>query len=186
MSTREQGGVGSQPPAKRKSRGSHILSTLLFLTAIGFAAVAGYLYWEEQQQDQNDPTPPAAEPGRWELAQVRSAFDQAGFETEVGRTNGHTDQMEGVPGQALTLDGTEIYIFIFSPSIDSHDPVAMAEAAYSGIDESTLFLQRQSSGAIISEGEPLSVFHGSNIVAIMVGGDDDDIERARSTIEGLT
>lgn len=177
--------MGSPPPVKRKRRGSHILSTLLFITAIGFAAVAGYLYWEEQQEEQNEPTPPPAEAGQWQLAQVRSAFDQAGFETEVGRTNGHTDQMEGVPGQALMLDGTEIYIFIFSPTVDSDDPIAMAEAAYSRIDESTLFLERQSSGAIISEGEPLSVFQGSNIVAVMIGGDEDAIERARTTIEGL-
>ena len=186
MSTRDQLRTETTRSATGKRRGPHILSTLLFLTAIGFAAVAAYLYWEEQQEDKNEPTPPAAEPGSWTLAQVRSALDTAGFDTDVGRTNGHTDQIPAtIPGQIITVDGTEVYIFIFSRTAESDDPAGEAKATYDDMDLETLTLTRQSSRDVIAKGDELTVFQGSNIIAIMVGGEEEDVEKVRTAIEGL-
>ena len=182
----DQLGVDAQPSPARKRRGPHILSTLLFLTALGFAAVAGYLYWNEQETEKNDPTPPPAVSGQWGLAQVKNQFDMAGFSTEIGRTNGDSDQIPGVPGQAITVEGNEIYIYIFSATREEKDPIVLAEQAFGKIDESTLKLTRQSSGDEIGDGEELHVFQGGNIIAVLVGGDPDDVNAAREIIEGLT
>ena len=185
VGSRKQVGVEAKKPAAPKRRGPHLLSTLLFITAIGFAAVAAYLYWNEQEDDKNEPTPPPAVSGQWGLAQVQNAFKEAGLSTDVGRTNGHADQIENVPGQFVTVNGTDVYIFIFSKTSEVDDPVAEAEAVYGTIDPASLELTRASSNDVIGEGEELHVFQGSNIIAVMVGGDPDDVEKVREVIEGL-
>lgn len=175
--------VSAQRPAAKKRRGPHILSTLLFLTAIGFAAFAVYLYWNEQENDENEPTPPPAESGEYTLAQVKTALDGTGLSTDFGRTTGDTDQIPGVVGQPVTVGDSEVYAFIFSAS-DGQGAIAMAGAAFATIDESTITLTWRS-GEEIGEGEAKHVFHGSNIIAVMVGGDAADVEKVRSAIEGL-
>jgi hypothetical protein len=186
VSTRDQLGVEAKQSATPKRRGPHILSTLLFVTAIGFAAVAAYLYWNEQEDDKNEPTPPPAISGQWGFGQVQNAFKEAGLSTEVGRTNGHADEFEGIPGQFITVNGTDVYIFIFSKTSEVDNPITKAEEVSNSIDPTTLKLTRASSGDVIGEGEELHVFQGSNIVAVMVGGESDDVDKVRQVIEGLT
>ena len=185
VGTRDQLGVEAQQSVAPKRRGPHILSTLLFITALGFAAVAGYLYWNEQEADKNEPTPPPAQSGEWGFAQVQNAFKEAGLSTEAGRTNGHSDQIKGIPGQFITVNGSDVYVFIFSPTAESSDPIAAAVQVYDAIDQDSIELTRQSSEGVIGEGEELHVFHGSNIIAVMVGGKAEDVEKVRAVIEGL-
>jgi hypothetical protein len=176
--------AGSPRPVTQKRRGPHILSTLLFLTAIGFAAFAGYLYWNEQQKEENEPTPPPAASGEYTLAQVKTALDDAGLSTDFGRTSGDTDQIQGVPGQPLTANGNEVYIYIFSAS-DGAGAIALAEETFAKIDQDTITLTRRSSGDEIDPDKPKYVFQGSNIIAVMVGGEEADVEKVRTAIEGL-
>jgi hypothetical protein len=183
VSRAKQLDVAGQRVQEKKRRGPHILSTLLFLIAIGFAAVAVYLYWDETQNDKNDPTPPPAAPGEYTLAQVKTALDDQGLDTEFGRSNGHADQIPGVPGQAIKANGNDVYIYIFSgPTGDA--AVQAAADAFAQIDASTINVLRQS-GDEVGEQLPKHIFQGSNIVAVMVGGDDDDVQKVQAAIEGL-
>jgi hypothetical protein len=176
--------AGAQRPATRQRRGPHILSTLLFLTAIGFAAFAGYLYWDEQQKDKNEPTPPPAAAGEYTLAQVKTAMDEAGLSTDFGRTTGDANQIPGVPGQPITANGNEVYIYIFSAS-DGPSAIALADQTFAEIDPETLVLTRRSGGEIDPDKEK-HVFKGSNIIAVMVGGEAEDVEKVKTAIEGLS
>jgi hypothetical protein len=176
--------AGAQRRATRQRRGPHILSTLLFLTAIGFAAFASYLYWDEQQKDKNEPTPPPAASGEYTLAQVKSALDEAGLSTDFGRTTGDADQIPGVPGQPIMANGNEVYIYIFSAS-DGPGAIALAEETFAKIDPEMITLTRKSSGDEIDPDKEKNVFQGSNIIAVMVGGEPEDVEKVQAAIEGL-
>jgi len=181
-----KGNQSGQPVRAEKRRGPHILSTLLFITAIAFAGLAVYLYWNEQEKDDNEPTPPPAVSGEYNLAQVKAALDEAGLSTDFGRNTVHANQIDQtVPGQTMKVNGNDVAVFIFSQNQSGIGPIEQAEAAYAEIDESTITLSR-TSGDEVGANEPKHVFQGSNIILVMVGGSDEDVEEVRAAIEGLT
>ena|GEM_PF-2102222 len=186
MSRAKQLDPPANPQQQTKRRGPHLLSTILFLVAIGFALVAAYLYWDESQNKKNDPTPPPAASGEYTLAQVKTALDQQGLKTEFGRSSGHANQISGVPGQYISIgnDDAVVYVFVFSSSEGAQAAIQIASDTYAGIDESSLVLTRQS-GDIIGEDQPKHAFLGSNIIAVLVGGDDALVEDVKTAVEGL-
>jgi hypothetical protein len=167
------------PRRSGRRRGAQILSTILFLAAIGFAAAAVYLwYTNEEAPDVSRPTPTVT-PGFYTLSGVLDAFTSAGLDGDYGRSPAtvKSNQMDP-PGQHLVIEDRSVYIFIFSGGAGER-----AEAAQD-LDPATMTLTTPS-GRSFSEGETLTIAQGSNVIAVLVGGDEELQAEVQRVIEGL-
>lgn len=167
-----------------KRTGPQVLSTLLFVAAMGFAAAAVYLWFMNDDDTPDEAPVPTAEGGVYELVDVLNAFEDAGIETDFGRSPAaaRTDQLDS-PGQNLEVGETNVYIFIFTGA----DPEALAaerEQAFAGLDPASMSLTTPS-GKDVSNGEPLTPYQGANVIAVLIGGDDALRASVRDAIEGL-
>lgn len=173
-----------RPPASRRRRGAQILSTLLFLVALGFAAAAIYIWYIDEEPSDTLPPASTATPGLYTLADVLNAFKGAGLEGDYGRSPAtvKSNQMNP-PGQHLVVNDQSVYIFIF-PSGDAESAAAAREEAAQDLDPATMTLTTPS-GQSFSEGETLTVSGGSNVIAVLVGGDDELQTQVRDVIERL-
>lgn len=174
----------SRPPRSGRRRGAQILSTLLFLVALGFAGAAIYIWYVDDEPSDNVPPPPSATPGLQTLADVLNAFKGAGLDGDYGRSPAtvKSSQMRP-PGQHLIIEDQSVYVFIFQ-SGDPQTAAAAREDAAQGLDPETMTLTTPS-GQSFGEGETLTVSEGSNVIAILVGGDEDLQTQVRDVIEGL-
>ncbi len=173
-----------QPPKSRRRRGAQILSTLLFLVALLFAGAAIYIWYIDEETSDNVPPGPTATPGLYTLADILNAFKAAGLEGDYGRSPAtvKSNQMNP-PGQHLIIDDQSVYVFIF-PSGDAQSAAAAREEAAQDLDPATMTLNTPS-GQSFGEGETLTVSEGSNVIAVLVGGDDELQTQVRDVIEGL-
>ncbi len=169
------------PVAKRR-RGAHLLSTILFAAALCFAAVAIWFYVDDRRNQPGERTPPTAQPGQHNLVSVVSALEEAGVEAEIGRgTTASTDQLPGQRGQLVEVGDQELYVFIYT---DPDTGVQDRQAASEGIDPATLSLSTRA-GQPLAAGEELHVAAGSNVIAVLAGGDDELVAQVRDAIENL-
>jgi len=168
-----------------RRNGPQILSTLLFVAAIGFAAAAVYIWYMDDANEPDEPPIPTAEAGRYELVNVLDALKDADLEADFGRSpaTARTTQIDR-PGQNLQVEETSVFIFIFNGA-DAEEAAAAREAAFAGVDPATMSLTTPS-GNDVSNGEPLSVYQGSNIIAVLIGGDEDVRAQVQDVIEGLS
>ncbi len=173
-----------QSPPSRRRRGAQLLSTLLFLAALVFAGAAIYIWYIDEEPADNLPPVPTATPGLHTLADVLNAFRNAGLDGDYGRSPAtvKSNQMDP-PGQHLIIEDQSVYVFIF-PSGDAESAVASREAAAQDLDPATMTLTTPS-GQSFSTGETLSISEGSNVIAVLVGGDADLQAQVRDVIEGL-
>ncbi len=177
-----QHGQQAPTPKRRRRRGAHILSTLLFLTAIAFAGIAVWIYLDEERDQPPERVPPEVTPGQNDLLSVRNALEGAGLEAAIGRgTSALTDQLER-PGQLIEVEGLDLYVFIYNAPETS---VEERQAASDALDPAALTLETRS-GQPIAEGLPLRVSSGSNVIAVLAGGDDEVAAKVQQAIEGLT
>ncbi len=172
---------GTQPAPRR---GPQLLSTILFVAAIGFAA-AVYIWYMDDANDPAEPLVPTAEAGMYELVTVLNALEEDGLEVDYGRSpaTARSSQMDR-PGQNLRVEDTNVFIFIFNAA-DPATAMADREAAFAGLDPATMSLTTPS-GNDVSNGEPLSAYQGANVIAVLIGGDDDVREQVQDAIEGLS
>jgi len=168
-----------------RRNGPQVLSTLLFVAAIGFAAAAVYIWYMDDANESNELAAPTVEAGRYELVNVLNALEDADLEADFGRSpaTASTDQL-GLPGQNLEVEDTNVYIFIFSGA-DAATAAAAREEAFAGIDPAAMTLTTPS-GNDVSNGEPLSAYQGANVIAVLIGGDEDVRAQVQNVIEGLT
>ena len=173
----------SRSPAPAARRGAHLLSTLLFLAAIGFAGAAVYLYVTGDAGSDGPPPPPTAAPGRNEAATVMQALRDAGLEAEYGRYTATANQLDP-PGQAVEIGDAHLYVFIY---VDQSGPAAIAarEDDTADLDPQTLTLESRSARRPLTEGQEVHVFEASNIVGILVGGDDELVDRVGQAFASL-
>ncbi len=173
---------GTRPP---KRRGPQLLSTLLFVAAIGFAAAAVYIWYMDDADEPDDPPVPTAAAGVYQLVNVLGALESAGLEVDYGRSpaTASTSQLDQ-PGQNLRVEDTNVFIFIFSGT-DPEVTAADREQAFAALDPASMSLTTPS-GNDVSNGEPLSVYQGANIIAVLIGGDEDVQAQVRDVIEGLS
>jgi len=169
------------PTRRRRKRGAHILSTLLFLAAIAFAVAAGYLYLEERDND--DIRVPTAEPGRNDLGAVMQAIKDGGLDASLGRGTARSDQLPGDVGQLLTVDGETVLVFIYNDS-DRTSAEADREAAVADIDLDTMKITTPSN-TDLRKGESLHMAQGSNVVTILISDDDELASELETIIEAL-
>jgi hypothetical protein len=174
----------ASPGAPKSRRASHILSMVLFVAAIGFAAAAVIVWYRDQSSPDNETTPPTAEAGVYGLINVLTALQDADIEADYGRSpaTAASNQLDQ-PGQNLRVGETNVFIFIF-PGADAASATAARESAAASLDPATMTLQT-TSGQDVTNGEPLSIFEGANIIAVMVGGDADLQSDVQAVIEGL-
>jgi hypothetical protein len=151
-------------------RWPHLLSTVLFIAAIAFAGAAVYLYFNESDTP-SGPERPAAEAGRNEFAHIVGGLTDAGLSAQPGRYSAEANQLTQ-PGQTIEVEDHNLFVFIY-PDADGATAVADREADAADLDPETLELTSRSAQRPLNEGEELHIFQGSNVVAILVGGDDD-------------
>lgn len=176
--------MSHQTTRSPKRGGPQILSTLLFVAALGFAAAAVYFWYMDDSSAPNEPAAPTAEAGRYELVNVLDALEAGGLEADFGRSpaTARANQLDQ-PGQNLRVEETNVYIFIFSGD-DAETAAAAREAAFAGVDPEAMTLTTPS-GNDVSDGQPLSAYAGANVIAVLIGGDDALREEVRDVIEGL-
>ncbi|MDQ3442989.1 MAG: hypothetical protein M3490_05205 [Chloroflexota bacterium] len=168
-----------------RRNGPQILSTLLFVAAIGFAAAAVYIWYMDDANEDDAPPVPSVEAGRYELVNVLNALEDAGLEADYGRSpaTARTDQIDR-PGQNLRVEETNVFIFVFNGA-NAEEAATARDAVFVGIDPATMSLTTPS-GNDVSNGEPLSVYQGANVIAVLIGGDEDVQAEVRDVIEGLS
>jgi len=173
-------------PAREARRGAQILSTILFLAAIGFAAAGIYIYYFNDEDQPPERSIPTTTPGLIELADVVQAFKQAGFDADYGRSPPTADSNQidtPTPGQHVLVEGQSVFIFAFSGADPASARVAR-ETAATDLDPATMTLATRG-GQAIGDGETLRIFQGSNVIAVLVGGDDDLAADVQGVIESL-
>jgi len=175
--------ASSRAPQPR--RASHILSLVLFIAAIGFAAAAVFIWYRDQSDGSDAPSVPTTEAGVYGLINVLTALQDADIDADYGRspataTSNQLDQ----PGQNLRVGDTNVFIFIY-PGADGAAAAEARAAAATDLDPTTMTLLT-TSGQDVTNGEPLTVYEGANIIAVLVGGDAELQTQVQNVIEGLS
>lgn len=163
----------------------HILSILLFTAAIGFAVAAVYLWYMDAAEPDDERPIPTVTAGMYGLVNVLAAFEDAGLEVDYGRSpaTANSNQIDP-PGQNLRVEDTSVFIFVFTGA-DASIAGGAREQAFGGVDPATMTLQTPS-GADVSNGEPLTAFEGANVIAVLIGGDEELQGEVRDVVEGLS
>ncbi|MGI8963597.1 MAG: hypothetical protein ACR2GI_03755 [Thermomicrobiales bacterium] len=174
-----------QSSSVQRRRGPHILSIVLFVAALGFAAAAVYFWYSDNVENDDERSPPTAAAGMYSLVNVVTALDEAGLEVDYGRSpaTANANQIDP-PGQNLEVGDTNVYVFFFAGADASVAGLAR-EQAFRGVEPATMTLQT-ASGNDVSDGQPLTAFEGANVIAVLIGGDDELRDQVREVIEGLS
>ncbi|MGN6032359.1 MAG: hypothetical protein ACTHQE_11920 [Thermomicrobiales bacterium] len=174
----------STPPqasSSRSKRGSHILSTVLFIAAIGFAAAAGYLYLQDRTTEEPR-VQPTAEPGRNSLGSIVESLKKGGIDADYGRGTGKSDQLSQ-PGQMITIGDDTLLVFIYLDG--DHDAAMKArEADAAKIDTDTMTLTTPS-GRDLRGNKAVHISQGSNVIAVLISDDDALATKVQTVIEAL-
>lgn len=172
-----------QSSRPRRSPVAQMLSSILFVAAIGFAGAAIYLWYTGDDNDGPEP-PPTAEPGDAKLANVLAVLQSDEPDWDYGRTNTTARSNQFVPpGQSLELGDVSLFVFIFSGDTPE-DRIAAREAAVASADPTTMELTTPS-GEPIGEGQTLHMAHDSNVITILVGGDQALADQVEQSIASL-
>lgn len=163
-------------------RWPHLLSTVLFIAAIVFAAAAIYLFIEGNDTPEG-PERPVAEAGRNEFANVVTGLKDAGLSAQPGRYSAETSQLTQ-PGQTIEVNDHNLFIFIY-PDSNGDQAIADREADAADLDPATIELTSRSAERPLNEGEDVHIFQGSNVIAILVGGDEDLVSTVGDVIASL-
>lgn len=167
----------SPPPRRtrasspRRTRSTQLLSAILFIAAIGFAVAAAWVWYTDDSSSGPSGPPPAESVDDIELATVLAVLKERddGWAYSRNPSNARTDLFEA-PGQVLRLDDHLLVVFIFTGA-GAEEKIANREAASERIDPETMTLTTGSGTPINASGEPLRMAEHSNVIAILVGGD---------------
>lgn len=157
----------------RRSRTAQLLSTLLFVVAVGFAAAALWLMINDDSPTGPEGPAPAQSVEQIDLAQVLAVLKTGNGDWDYSRNpaSARSDQLD-MPGQVLKLDDDRLlFVFIFTGA-SAEDRVAAAEQAAADVDLDTMTLKTTSDTVLNDDGQPLYMAHHSNVIAILLGGDE--------------
>lgn len=174
--------ASTQPNRPSGRRWPHLLSTILFIAAIGFAVAAVYLYIEGENTP-SAPERPTTQPGRNEFASVVDELNDAGLTANPGRYTATANQLDQ-PGQTIEVNDHNLFVFIY-PDADGDRAIADREADASDLDADTVVLTSRSAERPLNEGEEVHIFQGSNVIAVLVGGDDELVQTVGDVIASL-
>jgi hypothetical protein len=165
--------------AAPRRTGRVLLSWALFAASIALFAAVAYVYWEDRNDEEQIPTPPS-NPGRNEMINVKQALEAQDLEVEFLRTGGARSDDLTPAGQGLTVDDATLYVFIYPEG-----PVAREEETEELQEQNPASLTLLDNRRTPIPGGPPRVFMGSNVVAALVGGDDELAGKVQAAIEGL-
>ena len=137
------------------------ISTLLLIGAAALFAVAGWLWWQDRNQD--DPPPPPIVAGDAELQNVVDLLEAQGLDVEYGRMGIFSDSITA-PGQPLTIDGAEAYVFLFASPQDRVEQMGELTA-----DDLPLI---SALGTPLPR-ENLNLSQGSNVALLLISDDQE-------------
>ena len=169
-------------PRPRRSRAAQILSTILFIAAIGFAAAAAWIWFTDDGSNGPGIPPPADTTGEVDLAQVLMVLDESNDDWDYGRSPAaaNADQFS-VPGQHLKLGDRSLYVFIFTGPTGVSDREAASEQA----DLETMQIATRSGTVINEDNQQLYMAEHSNVITILVGGDQALADEVDSALDKL-
>ena len=144
------------------ARGARTLSTVLYVISAVLIVVVIVLYFRNRDHQSNvAPTPPTV-PGQNQLINVEDAFKAQGLTVTAGRFGASADALTP-PGQMLDVNGSTVYVFVYgSPDERTADS--------DGVDASSLEITTLTGTAVPAD--QLKMYSQSNIIAVLVGGDD--------------
>ena len=157
----------------RRSRTAQVLSTVLFVVAIGFAVAALWLMYSDDSKTGPEGPAPAQSVEEIDLAQVLGVLKTGGDNWDYSRSpaSARSNQL-AMPGQVLKRDdGQLLFVFIFTGS-SAEDRVAAAERAAADVELGTMTLKTTSGAVLNDEDQPLYMAQHSNVIAILLGGDE--------------
>jgi hypothetical protein len=167
--------------AKRR-RNRNLGSTLIF-AALAVVLVAIAVVYQQENDDPPATAPIPSVAGHNELINVQQALEQQELSVEIGQGTGSArDAGVTQPGQILTIGDATVYVFIFE------DP-AQREAVSAGLDPATLVVTTPSGRPLAgpgSENPEIRVAQQSNIIAVLVGGDEALATKFEAAIGGLS
>lgn len=166
----------------RERRGANILSTILFIAALIFASGAVYLYLNQDEQSEGPPRPNAT-PGLNQFATVIDGLRNAGLSAKPGRYTAQANQLDQ-PGQIIEVDGVNLVVFLY-PDANGDAAIAAREQDAEDLDPATLNVTSTESERPLSEGNDLHIYQGSNVTAILIGGDQELQDNVKQVIENL-
>lgn len=160
---------------KRTRSGRAYLSYALFaLSAALFIAVA-VTWYRDENADQQAPPPPST-PGVNQAINVKDALEAQDLEVTFAPGGGRSSELS-VAGQLFNVSGAQLYVFIYPQG------VAQREEETGAIDPAEMVVVN-TRGTPVATGAP-RVYIGSNVVAVLYGGDDDLAGKVQRAIEGL-
>jgi hypothetical protein len=155
----------------------------LFLAAIAFAAGAAYIWYTDDDTPSGPGAPPPGQSGEHELANVLQALDAENSDWDYGRTTARSEQLQ-MPAQVLTLGDRQLYVFIFTGP-NGKERIASREAASEQIDLETMELTTPSGEVLNEPDQQLYLAEGSNVMTILVGGDQETADQVSDAIGNL-
>jgi hypothetical protein len=145
----------------------------LFIVAIGFAVAALWLMLTDDSKTGPDRPEPAQSVEQIDLAQVLGVLQSSDADWDYSRSpSGARSNQIDMPGQALKLDDDRLlFVFIFTGA-SGEERVAAREQAAAGVDLETMTLTTTSGKVLNADGQPLHMAQHSNVIAILLGGDE--------------
>ena len=163
-------------PGRRSPRSA--LSALFLAAAVGLVVAAGVLWYQGRRDAEETRPVPAAAPGKNELIHVTAALEAQGVDVvPLPGTGAVRSRMLEQVGQPLTLDGVAAYVFIYQP-----DAAARDDATLDVLPED---IDLQDNAGDPVEPGALRLVVGSNVALVLVGGDDDLLDRATAALAAL-
>ena len=160
---------------RARAGGRSYLSWALFAISALLFVVVAYLYFKPGGEDAKPiPTPPAVV-GKNEMINVKQALERQGLQVAFAAGGARSDSLSEA-GQLLQVDGAPLYVFVYPGVTDRANDTA-------GIDLAALMLL-DIRGTPVAAG-PLDVSMGSNVVAILAGGDAALAAKVHRAVEGL-
>jgi hypothetical protein len=158
-------------PARGRSRNT--LSNILAVVAVLFAILAVVLFLRGGRGVAPVPT---AVPGGNQLINVVRALEAQGLEVSQPQGMFVPAGESGVPGQGLEIAGNPAFVFLFPDQDQAQGAVLTLDPA--GVVPDSL------RGTPMPQGER-RITQGSNVVLIMVGGNDATWQKVETAIAGL-
>lgn len=159
---------------RRPQRGPNWVSLAFLALAVVLAGVAIFLALRDEPVAV--PPPPPAVAGDNELIHVQQALEAEALAVAQSPSAVRSDTLSP-PGQVLALDDARLYVFVYPDA-------STAEAAFAGLDPTTVLPERSRTGTPIATETP-RLFQHSNILAALVGGPADlanAVERAIASL----
>jgi hypothetical protein len=158
---------------------------VLFIAAIGFAAAAAFVWYRDQSNDTDEPSVPTAEAGVYGLINVLTALQDADISADYGPLSSHRDIQPARPAGAEPPGWRYQCLHLYFPGRNGAAAAEARAAAAANLDPATMTLLT-TSGQDVTNGEPLTVYQGANIIAVLVGGDAEMQTQVQNVIEGLS